>query len=156
MNGSVDLGDNAQAHALHTVNGDITLARGSHVANGIKSVNGDISLNPSADVGGGVSNVNGTIRLDHAHVAGGIETTDGNITIGEGSRVEGGILVNEVNAHAHGWRWNDSKPHIVIGPHAIVQGSLEFRREVVLQVSDSAQIGPVKGATPVTFHGSTP
>ena len=47
-------------------------------------------------------------------------------------------------------------PHVVIGPHAVVQGTLEFRREVVLEVSDSAQIGPVKGATPITFHGDTP
>ena len=38
-------------------------------------------------------------------------------------------------------------PTIVIGPHAVVPGTLEFRREVVLKVSDSAQIGPVKGAT---------
>jgi len=44
----------------------------------------------------------------------------------------------------------------VIGPHAVVQGTLEFRRDVVLQVSDSAQIGPVKGATPVKFSGQQP
>jgi hypothetical protein len=44
----------------------------------------------------------------------------------------------------------------VIGPHAVVQGTLEFRREVVLEVSDSAQIGTVKGATPVKFSGERP
>ena len=45
---------------------------------------------------------------------------------------------------------------VVIGPHAVVQGTLEFRREVELKVSDSAQIGPVKGATVEKFSGATP
>jgi hypothetical protein len=154
VNGSVNLGDHAQASTLRTVNGQISLARDSRVGGGVKSVNGDISLRPGADVAGSLSNVNGTISLDHAHVAQGIETTDGDITVGEGSRVEGGILVNEINSHSHGW--NNRKPRIVIGPHAIVQGTLEFRREVELQVSSTAQIGPVKGATPVSFSGSAP
>jgi hypothetical protein len=38
----------------------------------------------------------------------------------------------------------------------VVQGTLEFRRDVVLKVSDSAQIGPVKGATVERFHGDAP
>jgi outer membrane lipoprotein SlyB len=45
---------------------------------------------------------------------------------------------------------------LVSGPHAVVQGTLEFRREVGLKGSDSAQIGPIKGATPVKFSGATP
>ncbi|NMW25279.1 hypothetical protein HFP05_13220, partial [Rhodanobacter denitrificans] len=71
------------------------------------------------------------------------------------SRVEGGILVDKPN---NGWlHWgSDRKPVIVIGPHAAVQGTLEFRREVVLKVSDSAQIGPVKGAAVERFHGDAP
>jgi hypothetical protein len=44
----------------------------------------------------------------------------------------------------------------VIGPHAVVQGTLEFRREVELYVSDSAQIGAVKGATAQKFSGANP
>jgi predicted acyltransferase (DUF342 family) len=79
----------------------------------------------------------------------------GDITIGANSRVEGGILVDKPN---NGWFHSGStrKPVIVIGPHAVVQGTLEFRREVVLKVSDSAQIGPVKGATVEKFSGATP
>ena len=93
--------------------------------------------------------------LDNAHVAGGIETVGGDITIGADSHVEGGILVDKPG----GWfnfNSNSRLPRVVIGPHAVVQGTLEFRREVVLQVSDSAQIGPVKGATPVKFSGDAP
>lgn len=45
---------------------------------------------------------------------------------------------------------------IVIGPHAVVQGTLEFRQPVVLKVSDSAQIGMVKGATVEKFGGAAP
>ena len=152
VNGSIDVGDHAQANTLHTVNGEITLDHDSRVGSDVHSTNGDITLHSGANVAGGLSNVNGTISLDHAHVAQGIETTDGDITVGEGSTVEGGLLVNE----SHGMHWSDRKPRIVIGPHAIVRGTLEFHREVELLVSNTAQIGPVQGAKPVTFNGSAP
>jgi hypothetical protein len=154
VNGSVELGDKAQASELGTVNGAITLGRSSRVRGEVEAVNGRIQLGQGADVGGKVDNVNGGIELDAAHVGGGIETVSGNITVGANSRVEGGILVDKPNG---GWFNHDSRmPEVVIGPHAIVQGTLEFRRDVVLKVSDSAQIGPVKGATPVKFSGATP
>ena len=86
-------------------------------------------------------------------MAGGIETVAGDITVGAGSRVEGGILVDKSSSWFGG---NDRKPTVVIGPHAVVKGTLEFRREVVLNVSDSAQIGPVKGATVQKFSGANP
>lgn len=154
VNGSVELGDKAQASEVGTVNGAVTLGTGARVSGKIEAVNGAIRLAKDADVGGRVSNVNGAISLDDAHVAGGLGTVSGDITVGADSRVEGGILVDKPGGWFH-WG-NHRPPHIVIGPHAVVQGTLEFRRDVVLQVSDSAQIGPVKGATPVTFHGDTP
>jgi hypothetical protein len=154
VNGAVDLGNNAQATSLHTVNGSVSLGSGARVSGEVKSTNGSISLDSRADVAGGVANVNGSISLDRAHVGGGIETANGNITVGEGSRVEGGIVVDEVNPH--GWNSFNRPPHIVIGPHAVVMGTLDFRREVQLDVSDTAQIGPVKGATVHTFHGASP
>jgi len=154
VNGAVTLGDKAQASKLGTVNGAITLGTGSRVRGEVEAVNGHIQLGQGADVGGKVDNVNGGIELDAAHVAGGIETVSGDITVGANSRVEGGILVDKPHG---GWFNHDSRtPEVVIGPHAVVQGTLEFRREVVLKVSDSAQIGPVKGATPVKFSGATP
>lgn len=152
VNGSVHLGARAQASSLHTVNGAETLAQDAQVSGEASSTNGSISLESGADVKGNVSNVNGAIRLDHAHVGGGIETTSGDINVGEASRVDGGIVVNE----QHGWGYGSRPPRVVIGPHAIVRGTLDFHREVVLQVSDSAQIGPVKGATAVRFSGSQP
>ncbi|MFS6660670.1 hypothetical protein, partial [Staphylococcus aureus] len=84
-----------------------------------------------------------------------LETVSGDINVGAGSHVEGGILVEKPN---NGWfHWgNDRKPVIVIGPHAVVQGTLDFRRDVVLQVSDSAQIGAVKGASVERFRGDSP
>ena len=156
VNGSVDLGAQARAGELGTVNGAIRLAGGSQVSGKVEAVNGAISLAQGAQVDGHLSNVNGAITLDAAHVAGGLETVSGDITVGPNSRVEGGILVDQ--SHNNGWfRWgSERKPVIVIGPHAVVQGTLEFRREVVLKVSDSAQIGTVKGATVERFHGDAP
>lgn len=154
VNGAVELGDKAQADKVGTVNGAVSLGSGSRVAGEVEATNGSIRLDQGAEVGGKLSNVNGAIALDAAHVAGGIETVNGDITVGAHSRIEGGILVDKSNSWFH---FGDSRvPHIVIGPHAVVQGTLEFRREVVLKVSDSAQIGPVKGATPVKFSGDAP
>ncbi|MBT2144280.1 MULTISPECIES: hypothetical protein [unclassified Rhodanobacter] len=155
VNGEVELGDKAQATELGTVNGAISLGGASRVSGKVNAVNGSIHLARGAEIGGRLENVNGAIVLDGAHVAGGIGTVGGDVTVGADSRVEGGILVDKPNS---GWfHWgSDRKPVIVIGPHAVVQGTLEFRREVVLKVSDSAQIGPVKGATVERFHGDAP
>lgn len=155
VNGSVELGDHVQATAADTVNGAITVGASSRVSGAVTTTNGGIHLEKGADVTGKTGTVNGGINLDAAHVGGGISTVSGDITVGANSRVEGGILVDKPG----GWfsfNTNSRLPHVVIGPHAVVQGTLEFRREVVLQVSDTAQIGPVKGATPVKFSGDVP
>ena len=154
VNGAIELGTHVQADSLDTVNGSVEVGADSRIRSTIEAVNGAIRLGHNTDVGGRVSNVNGAIVLDAAHVAGGLGTVGGDIDVGAGSRVEGGILVDKPGGWFH---WGNSRPpHIVIGPHAVVQGTLEFRREVVLQVSDTAQIGPVKGATPVKFSGDQP
>ena len=153
VNGSVELAGQATADALTTVNGSITLGVDSRVKGDATSVNGRIQLASGADIGGKLSNVNGSITLDRAHVGGGIQTVSGDITVGATSHVEDGIIVNKVTGWFH---WNVTPPVIIIGPHAVVQGTLDFRREVVLKVSDSAQIGPVKGATVVKFSGAAP
>lgn len=154
VNGSVELGDRAQAAKVETVNGAVTLGSGSRVAGEVEATNGSIRLKPAADVSGKLSNVNGAIVLDAAHVGGGIETVNGDVTVGANSRVEGGLLIDENHSWFHSG--NQRAPQVVIGPHAVVQGTLEFRRDVVLKVSDSAQIGPVKGATVVKFSGAQP
>ena len=153
VNGAIKLGDHVQAAALGTVNGAITVGSSSKVSGEVSAVNGSIRLGKGAEVDGKLGNVNGAITLDAAHVAGGIETVAGDITVGANSRVEGGILVNKPGGWFH---FNQRTPVVVIGPHAVVLGTLEFKREVELKVSDSAQIGPVKGATVVKFSGPNP
>lgn len=152
VNGAINIGDDAMLDSAETVNGRITVGARTRVKKSIEAVNGGISLAQGADVGGRVSNVNGTIRITAAHVGGGIGTVSGDIEIGADSRIEGGLLVEKSNS----W-FGSSKPvRVVIGPRAIVEGTLEFRRDVELLVSDSARIGTVKGATATIFKGDQP
>jgi DUF4097 and DUF4098 domain-containing protein YvlB len=151
VNGTVQLGAQAQAKSLHSVNGAITMGQGAKVEGELSSTNGAIVLDSDAETRGNVSNVNGAIELRHALIGGTINTTNGSINLSEGSQVNGDIIVNK----PQGWGYN-RPPRIVIGPHAIVRGTLDFRRDVILQVSDTAQIGPVKGATPQRYSGDTP
>ena len=153
VNGGIELGDRVTADSVETVNGGIEIGQGGKIARTIEAVNGHIELGKGADVSGKASNVNGRITLDSAHVGGGIETVSGDIEVGADSRVDGGILVEK----PHGWSWGREKnPRIVIGPRAIVNGSLEFRREVDLYVSDTAHIGTITGATANKFSGDHP
>lgn len=155
VNGAVELGDHVQAAAVDTVNGGVTIGTSARIAGAVSTTNGGVHLGKGTDVAGKVGTVNGSINLDSAHVGGGLKTTSGDIIVGANSRVEGGILMDKPGGWFN-WNSNNRLPHVVIGPHAVVQGTLEFRRDVVLQVSDSAQIGPVKGATPVKFSGDQP
>lgn len=152
VNGGIDLGSNVTVDAIDTVNGGIDVGEQAHVTKTVEAVNGAIHLRKGADVGGHASNVNGRFALDAAHIGGGIETVAGDIDIGADSRVEGGIIVDK----PHGWFNSERKPRIVIGPRAVVDGTLEFRREVELHVSDRAKIGPVKGANAQKFSGDHP
>ncbi|NCT68838.1 MAG: hypothetical protein GXC76_14530 [Rhodanobacteraceae bacterium] len=153
VNGSIEFGARTTIEAIETVNGSVTLGDEAKVARTVEAVNGSIRLGKGADVAGHVSNVNGRIALDAAHVGGGIETVSGDIEIGADSRVEGGLLVDKPS----GWSWGKSRnPRVVIGPRAVVTGTLEFRRDVNLYVSDSAKIDKVVGATPQKFPGEQP
>jgi len=153
VNGGIELGDRVTVDSVETVNGGIELGQGAHVARTVEAVNGHIELKQGAEVAGKASNVNGRISLDAAHVGGGIETVSGDIEIGANSRVEGGLLVDQ----PHGFSWGKSKnPRVVIGPHTVIDGTLEFRREVDLYVSDTAKVGTITGATANKFSGDHP
>ena len=153
VNGSIRLGDGVSATSVETVNGGAELGADARISGSIETVNGSIVLGNRAEVNGRVENVNGRIALDAAHVGGGIVTVSGDVEIGADSRVEGGLRVDKPS----GWfNWKDRKPRIVIGPRAVVDGPLEFRREVELYVSDSARIGTVSGATAQKFSGDHP
>jgi hypothetical protein len=117
-------------------------------------VNGSAQLAKGADIKGQLSNVNGKMTINAAHVGGGLKTVNGDIDIGPDSRIEGGIVVEKPNQS-----WNVGKrhiPRIVIGPGAVVEGTLRFEHEVELLVSDRAKIGAVEGAKAVTFSGNEP
>jgi DUF4097 and DUF4098 domain-containing protein YvlB len=153
VNGSIELGDRVSVDAVETVNGGIELGQSARVARSVEAVNGHIALAHGADVAGKASNVNGRISLDAAHVGGGIETVSGDVEIGADSKVEGGVIVDK----PHGFSWGkDKNPRIVIGPRAVVAGTLEFRRDVDLYVSESAHVGTITGATAAKFAGDHP
>jgi hypothetical protein len=159
VNGSITLHEHSTAESVETVNGSIDIGQGARVAGKVTVVNGHMTLDTGADVGGRLSNVNGTIQLTAAHVGGGIETTNSNLTVGANSRVEGGILYEQANDGWFSWLHifgTSSVPRVVIGPGAIVKGTLKFGREVQLYVSDRATIGPVEGATVTRFSGASP
>jgi DUF4097 and DUF4098 domain-containing protein YvlB len=155
VNGAVELGESATATIVKSVNGAVSLREKSKVSDEVETVNGKVQLDPGADVKGHLSNVNGEISLNQAHVGGGIETVNADITIGEGSKVEGGILVKKPTMSWFGGS-SDRNPKIVIGPHAVVQGTLTFERDIDLYISDSATVGKIVGATAKKFSGSAP
>lgn len=156
VNGRITLDKGGVAESLQTVNGPITIEADARVSRSVTTVNGSITLERNADIQGRVNTVNGDIRLDGAHVGQGILTAEGNIEISRQSRVEGCIRMEK---ESHGWFsfsfWDDT-PHVVIGPGAVVQGTLKFDRKVKLYVSDSATIGAVEGATVIRFSGERP
>jgi hypothetical protein len=154
VNGGVSLGVDAKAAAVETVNGTLKLAEGAQVSGDVSAVNGSAQLAKGADIKGQLSNVNGKMTINAAHVGGGLKTVNGDILVGADSRIEGGILVEKPNLN---WfSHNRRPPRIIIGPGAVVEGKLRFEHEVELLVSDRAKIGPVDGATAVTFSGDAP
>jgi DUF4097 and DUF4098 domain-containing protein YvlB len=155
VNGSISLEDEVAASDIDNVNGAISLGERARVAGRIESVNGAITLQKGTDVSGDVENVNGKITLAAAHVAGGIRTSSGDIEIGADSRVDKGIHVAKPSGEWFRFGKSDV-PRIVIGPGAVVKGTLRFEREVELYVSDKATIGPVEGAKAVKFSGAEP
>ncbi len=153
VNGAIDIESGVTLEAVETVNGRIAIGARVQVAGDAETVNGALTLREGSDLSGKASTVNGLIRLESARVGGGIETVNGDIEIGEGSRVERGILVEKPS----GWSFGKPKlPRVVIGPNAVVEGTLEFRREVELFVSETARVGEIKGATAKRFSGTSP
>lgn len=156
VNGGINVGAHATADSVNTVNGQVTVGAGAHVSHEIMAVNGAMNLESGADVGGDVKNVNGQITLTAAHVGGGLHTVGGDIDVTGESRVEGGILVEQPGGWFGGSSNRHRKPRIVIGPGAVVRGSLRFEREVELYVSERATVGPISGATAIRFSGDRP
>ncbi|MNN26763.1 hypothetical protein D3C81_1402800 [compost metagenome] len=116
-------------------------------------MNGSIFVDRGSRIGGDVTTVNGGIGLVATQLDGDIETVNGDITVGVDSVVKGGI---KVERPSFGISFKaPRKPRIIVGPNAVVEGALQFEREVVLYVHDSARIGPVTGATVQHFSSET-
>lgn len=163
VNGGISIQDNATTGDAETVNGGITVGAGARTG-GLSTVNGQISVGPKVVVGGGIETVNGSVFVDRgsqirdgvetvngsiglvgASLGKGIETVNGDVTVGVGSHVIGGVEVKKPNFSLS---FKPSrKPRIIIGPNAVVEGALDFEREVNLYVHRSAKIGTVTGAT---------
>ncbi len=157
VNGSIKVEERVSAISMSTVNGSIHIGPGSHVSGVVSTVNGSINLEAGTDISGSVSTVNGMIRVNGAHVGGGITSVSGDIDIGANSRVEGGLHVLPSSGTAwFSFFFSHTPSRIVIGPGAVVSGTLRFEQDVKLYVSDHATIGKVEGATPIKFSGAHP
>ncbi len=149
VNGGITVGNAARTGGLSTVNGQISLGQKVVVKGGIETVNGSVFVDRGGQVSGGVETVNGSIGLVGASLGKGIETVNGDITVGVGSHVIGGIEVKKPNFNLS--LKPSRKLRVIIGPNAVVEGALDFEREVNLYVHRSAKIGTVTGATAQIF-----
>ena len=149
VNGDIEIGAAAQVGELSTVNGSVKTAAEVRVGGDIDTVNGSVFIDRGSEVNGDVETVNGSIGLVSTRVRGDIETVAGDITVGIGSHVEGGIHISRPGFSLPFKQ--PRKPRVVIGPNAVVAGSLSFEREVVLYVHSSATIGKVTGASVQRF-----
>lgn len=155
VNGGIQVDDGAQVGTLETVNGSISIGAMVEVAHDVSTVNGGVSIERGSRVLGKVETVNGGVKLSGGEIGKGIATVNGDITVDADSIVRGGILVEKPSM---GWFnfGNQKKPRVVIGPNAVVEGTLDFEREVELFVHDTAKVGQINGATAVKFSGATP
>jgi len=155
VNGGLSLDDDVQVENLDTVNGGIHTGENCRIEKDAETVNGGIRITFHSRVGGDVSTVNGGITVQQTDIGGKVHTVNGDITIGAQSVVHGGIVVEK--PHGFGVHWGkESKPRIVIGPNAEVDGELRFEREVELFVHSTAKIGKVTGATVQSYTDKLP
>jgi DUF4097 and DUF4098 domain-containing protein YvlB len=155
VNGSIKADGKLQAKSLETVNGSIRLGEQSRVG-GIETVNGSVFADRGSDISRSVETVNGAIGLVDTDVHGSIATVNGDITVGVGSHVRGGITVEKPNSNWMPVSMKQRKLRIVIGPDAVVEGPMVFKRDVNLYVHKSARIGQVTGATAVRYDTARP
>jgi len=154
VNGGIKAETDVNTGSLETVNGGIRIEGRNHVGS-IETVNGSIFAGRGSDVAHDVETVNGAIGLVDTDVGGSVSTVNGDVTIGVDSHVHGGLTVEKPHGNGIGIRFKQRTPRIVIGPGAVVDGPLVFKREVKLYVHKTAHIGTVTGATPVAFDTPT-
>lgn len=153
VNGSIRIGTGARTGGIATVNGGVRLAPQVIARGSVETVNGGIFSDRRSQIQGSVATVNGGIGLVETRLDGDIQTVNGDITVGVGSTVGGGIHVKKPSFSLS--LTPGRKPRIIVGPKAVVEGALQFERDVVLYVHRTAKIGPVSGAEPLSFDTDT-
>ncbi len=140
VNGSITIGDGAKVESVEVVNGRIEIGANVMIADGVETVNGRVTIGTGSRIGKQVETVNGGIELHGASVGGNIETVGGDVLIGTNSVVKGKLII-----YAPTGAWfstgNARKPRVVIEAGAVVEGGLDFRREVELVRDPAATIG---------------
>ena len=150
-NGSISTGNDVTAEHLSTVNGSIRAAN-ERASRRVETVNGSVLIERAARRRQS-RHRHGAIGLIATDVRGAVEMSTAT-TIGIGSHVHGGVRVRKVGSNWMPIRVSTRRQRVIIGPGAVVDGPLEFEREVLLYVHDTARIGAVTGAEPVPY--STP
>ncbi|MGI9202411.1 MAG: hypothetical protein ACR2Q3_00285 [Woeseiaceae bacterium] len=158
VNGSIRIASGVTAEDITSVNGAIRLDENVTVDGEVSVVNGKITLDKGTSVADDVSNVNGEISVVGAEIGGDLATVNGNVTLTDNSTLRGNLIVEEPK----GWSWGKKrrKPVIIIGPNSTIAGDIRLEREVELFISESAEVGGVKGELSmddaVRFSGARP
>ncbi len=158
VNGSIRVAAGVTAEDVTSVNGSIRLGEEVTVGGEVSVVNGKISLDKGTSVVDDVSNVNGEITVVGAEIGGNLETVNGDVTLTDNSTLRGDLIVEE--PRGWGWKKKRRKPIIIIGPNSTVMGQIRLEREVELFISESAEVGGVRGELSmddaVRFSGRRP
>lgn len=153
VNGRVRLTENVTVDGgIENVNGQIGLGPGTRIEGDVETVNGSIMAEEQTVISGQVVSVNGLISLSGVQVAG-IQSHNGSIRLDAGTEVNGPLTMKR----SSGFNLEiGNPPEVIIGADVRVDGPLNFEREVQLYVHESATIGEVSGAEPVSFSGDEP
>lgn len=159
VNGGIRLESGAMARNVNSVNGAIRIADNVTVDGEVSVVNGKISSETGSRVAGDTSNVNGEILLIGSYLGGNLSTVNGDIELRDGTVLSGDLVVEKPG----GWGWKNRfsrNPRVVIGPGSRVEGTLLLEREVDLFISETAEVGGVRGEMSmddaVRFSGERP
>lgn len=159
VNGALRLGNGVTASSLGTVNGSIRVGERGNIEDDIEAVNGRIEAGGGTVVGSGVSNVNGEIELSGVEVSGDVSTVNGDVMLDDGTAVLGDVVIEKPNR----WNWGSKqsrKPKVIVGPGSRVDGNIIAEREIDLYISESAQVGGVRGKASIDdairFSGGRP
>lgn len=151
VSGDLSADAGAKIDEANAVSGNIRLARNVVVDSDLNTVSGDIFADTGSRIGGDISSVTGNIGLVRTEVGGDVTFVAGDVTIGFGSHIKGRVHLKKPTNGSF-----KRTPRVVIGPDAVVDGTLDFERPVTLYVHSSARTGAVSGAKAIAFDTPSP